>query len=307
MTQYYDIIGDIHGHADVLDSLLLKLNYAKHENVYQHNKHKVIFLGDFIDRGYQQREVIQLVKPMIEQGHALSVMGNHEYNAICYATFGQDGKPLREHSDKNMRQHAVFLAAYPDVEERMQIINWFKTLPIFIDTGKIRVVHASWNEKALYDISDLLNEKQCLKDDSYAKCSDEGSKPYNAIESLLKGPEVVLPDDVTFKDKDGHIRKSARIKWWTPDHFDMKERLHLGAELKNSHKLADMEIENEHNYPLSNIPIFVGHYWLNAQTPKPLSDNCACLDYSIAKAGKLVAYQWRGENKLKKGHFVWCK
>lgn len=307
MTQYYDIIGDIHGHADVLEALLLRLSYTKHSGVYQHGKHKVIFLGDFIDRGHQQREVIQLVRPMIEQGYALSVMGNHEYNAICYATMGQDGKPLRTHDAKNKKQHAAFLAAYPDIEERMQIINWFKTLPVFIDTCDIRVVHASWNEKALRDISAYLNEKQCLKSDSYTICSKEGSAPYQAIETLLKGPEAALPDGVTFKDKDGHIRNVARIKWWTPDHFEMNERLHLGAELKNGHKLADMSLAGEHNYPLTNIPVFVGHYWLNEQNPKPLSDNCACLDYSIAKAGKLVAYQWRGEKKLRESHFVWCK
>lgn len=307
MIQFYDIIGDIHGHADVLEALLLRLSYTKHGDIYQHDKHKVIFLGDFIDRGPQQREVIQLVKPMIEQGHALSVMGNHEFNAICYATLGQDGKPLRVHNTKNKKQHAAFLAAYSDVEERMQIINWFKTLPVFIDTDSIRVVHASWNEKALRDISAYLNEKQCLKSGSYAKCSEEGSLPYLAIETLLKGPEVALPEGVTFKDKDGHIRNAARIKWWTSEHFEMKERLHLGAELKDGHKLADMALDSVHSYPLSNIPVFIGHYWLNEQNPKPLSDNCACLDYSIAKGGKLVAYQWRGEKILKNDHFVWCK
>lgn len=45
MTQYYDIIGDIHGHADALEELLQKLGYEKHKGVYQHSKHKVIFLA----------------------------------------------------------------------------------------------------------------------------------------------------------------------------------------------------------------------------------------------------------------------
>ncbi len=101
MIQYFDIIGDIHGHADALERLLQKMGYTLHEGVYQHDQQKVIFLGDFIDRGLQQGEVIQLVKPMIEQGHAPSVMGNHEYNVVCYATMGQDGKPLRVHDTKN--------------------------------------------------------------------------------------------------------------------------------------------------------------------------------------------------------------
>ena len=43
----------------------------------------VIFLGDFIDRGPHQREVIEIDRQMIEAGTAQSVMGNHEFNAIA--------------------------------------------------------------------------------------------------------------------------------------------------------------------------------------------------------------------------------
>jgi len=50
--------------------------------------------------------VIDIVKPMIEQGFALSVMGNHEFNAICYATSGQDGQVLRKHTDKRVFKKA---------------------------------------------------------------------------------------------------------------------------------------------------------------------------------------------------------
>lgn len=118
---------------------------------------------------------------------------------------------------------------------------------------------------------------------------------YHAIEILLKGPEVALPEGATFKNKDGHIRNTARIKWWTPNHFETKEQMHLGEELQDDHKLATMPTANEHHYLHINKLIFFGHYWLNDKNPAPLSDNYACLDYSIAKAGKLVAYQWKGE------------
>jgi hypothetical protein len=32
----YDLIGDIHGHADALRELLQKLGYELHEGVYRH-------------------------------------------------------------------------------------------------------------------------------------------------------------------------------------------------------------------------------------------------------------------------------
>lgn len=39
--------------------------------------------------------------------------------------------------------------------------------------------------------------------------------------------------------------------------------------------------------------VFFGHYWLRG---KPVLDGsqAVCLDYSVAKDGKLVAYRWDG-------------
>ncbi|MFC1665530.1 metallophosphoesterase [Pseudomonadota bacterium] len=82
----YDIIGDIHGCYLSLVFLLEKLGYQQLDGIYKHSQRRVIFLGDFIDRGPCQREVIDTVRPMIESETALSVMGNHEYNAITYYT-----------------------------------------------------------------------------------------------------------------------------------------------------------------------------------------------------------------------------
>ncbi|WP_286764424.1 MULTISPECIES: hypothetical protein [Rhodopirellula] len=41
-------------------------------------------------------------------------------------------------------------------------------------------------------------------------------------------------------------------------------------------------------------------------TPLPLAANVACTDYSVAKGGNFVAYQWDGEQVLlaKKLHWV---
>jgi len=304
--QHYDIIGDIHGHADALEALLIKLGYGVVKGIYQHKTNKVIFLGDFIDRGSQQREVIEIVKPMVEQGRALSVMGNHEFNAICYAMSDKNGRFLREHSEKNIEQHQVFLDAYPVAVERSTIIDWFKTLPVYIETDSIRVIHASWNEKALACLVPLLNDKQCLLNDGYSQCCKQESKAYSAIETLLKGPEVQLPEGVSFKDKDGHDRDKARIKWWKPTSKEIKERLHLGSELINENKLDLTQIDSCHHYPLTDKPVFVGHYWLSGKLPQLLSENSACLDYSVARQGKLMAYSWRGEQKLRESQFVWC-
>ena len=82
----YDIIGDIHGHADELVELLELLGYEDRNGHYRHPTRTAVFVGDFIDRGPQIREVLRLVRTMCESGSALAVMGNHEFNALAYDT-----------------------------------------------------------------------------------------------------------------------------------------------------------------------------------------------------------------------------
>lgn len=66
--QHYDIIGDIHGQADELTQLLTRLGYEEQDGIYRHRERKVIFLGDFIDRGKRQQGVLAIVRPMIDSG-----------------------------------------------------------------------------------------------------------------------------------------------------------------------------------------------------------------------------------------------
>ena len=51
---------------------------------------QAIFLGDLIDRGPEQVKVVRAVRSMVDQGHARSIMGNHEFNAIGFATLRRD-------------------------------------------------------------------------------------------------------------------------------------------------------------------------------------------------------------------------
>ena len=61
----YDILGDIHGYGDELIALLQQLNYRQDgEGIYFHPEHTAIFVGDFIDRGTQNKKVLSTVMPM---------------------------------------------------------------------------------------------------------------------------------------------------------------------------------------------------------------------------------------------------
>lgn len=137
----YNIIGDIHGHATELKRLLQKLGYEVQQQVWQHPERKVVFLGDFVDRGPEQVETVEIARGMVENGQALAIMGNHELNAVAWATPHPDepGAFLREHRDKNQNQHEAFLGHVGEGSEtHHQVLGWFKTLPLFAELDGFR-------------------------------------------------------------------------------------------------------------------------------------------------------------------------
>jgi hypothetical protein len=124
----YDIIGDIHGCATELSTLLVQLGYRRDDaGVHRHPERTAVFVGDLVDRGPGQLEVLQTVKAMVDHGAAHIVMGNHEFNAICYATPHplKPGDFLRTHEDpKNEEGHIAFLQQLTD-EQRQYYLEWW--------------------------------------------------------------------------------------------------------------------------------------------------------------------------------------
>ncbi len=297
----YDMIGDIHGCSRTLESLLSKLGYHKEDGVYRHAERTAIFLGDFIDRGPYQREVISIVRAMMETGAAQSVMGNHEYNAIAFATRDErNGGYLRAHSPRNEDQHEAFLTEYAfDSVDHREVINWFKLLPMWLDIGEIRVIHACWDQVFIEEIGSPLITDELL----YASC-DKDQRQYDAIATILKGKEMPLPTGQHFNDEFGNPRHDIRVRWWDQS-ADTYKKAFLGSESALT-QIPDDEIHGDHliEYSHDAPPVFLGHYWMEGD-PEPLAANIACTDYSVAKAGgKLAAYRWDGEQVLDKAKYV---
>lgn len=305
----YDIIGDIHGCSRTLIALLEQLGYELEEGVYRHPARKVVFLGDFIDRGPAQREVLAIVRPMIDVGTALAVMGNHEFNAIAYHTMDPEtGEYQRPHSEKNKRQHQAFLNVYADNEQAYAaVIEWFKTLPLWLDLGSLRVVHACWNKGWIQQIEDVQGGSNLLSESLLRAGTRSGTWQYEALETLLKGKEIPLKMGSSFKDKDGNIRHHIRIRWWDQTATSY-QNIFMGPESART-SIPEDDIEGDHlvEYAHDQPPCFLGHYWMEGE-PEPLARNIACVDFSVAKpGGKLVAYRWHGEETLSSNNFVWVE
>jgi hypothetical protein len=293
-----DFIGDIHGHAGALAALLAKLGYRREAGVYSHPDRRAVFLGDYIDRGPEQRRTLNIVRPMVEAGRAIALMGNHEFNGICYAS-KVGGAYIRPHNSKNERQHAAFLNEFRfGGDDHRDAIEWFKSLPVLIDAPGFAAVHACWCRDSINALVPLMSANGVLLPSAYEEFAAAGSPTYVQIERILKGPEHALPPELHFHDKDGHRRQHARIRWWTHANAPSRERLEFGGAHLHAAQLAAIEgVRCEQPFPLPGKLIFFGHYWFRGK-PAPLTGRTACLDYSVAKGGKLVCYRWDGEKRL---------
>jgi hypothetical protein len=302
--QGYDLVGDIHGHVDPLHRLLDKLNYTEIEGIFRHPERQMIFVGDFIDRGPEQREVLRVARSMCGAGSASAVLGNHEFNAIGWAAQSENGGFLRGHSAKNAHQHAEFLS---QVEENSaaheDAVNWFKSLPVWLDLPGLRVVHACWHEPSRETLISLLDERGCLTGTGIRESYRYGTDAHAAVEILLKGPEQRLPEGIHFFDKDGHKREEVRLRWWDQEATTFRKAALTmeGCE----EELPDSPLPRDFRYT-ANKPVFFGHYWLQG-LPQLTARNAACLDFSVAKEGYLTAYRWSGESELTEESLVFVQ
>ena len=300
----FDLIGDIHGYAHELHQLLEKLGYSRKGGTFSHLERRVIFLGDFIDRGPHIREVLEIVRPMVEAGSALAVMGNHELNALAFHTPDGMGGYLRSHNQKNLKQHAATLQQLSEAE-LADALAWFRTLPMWLDLPGLRAVHACWDDAAVDTVQQALQRHSGITGDFlHSACLNDGTL-FEPVERMLKGMELALPVGVVHRDKDGYERHKTRTRWWMNTTGQSYRTYAMQPGLECDEPLPIEFLACAKEYSPDAKPVFVGHYWLTGDAPELLAPNVACLDYSVAKGGMLTAYRWDGEQTLSNEKFVW--
>ncbi|MBK8521484.1 MAG: phosphoesterase [Chitinophagaceae bacterium] len=217
-------------------------------------------------------------------------MGNHEFNAICFhKPHVESGGFFRNHSYTEISQHLETLKQFQHYPNEWEtFLQWFETLPMWFENDDFRVVHAYWDDAYIQFLDQC---DKTMSADFLKKATDKKTKTkeYLAVEAILKGIEEDLPDGRSFSDKDGNIRKECRVKWWAlpENRKTMNDYLLECPEEIKSHELSD-GVKNKFTYTV-NKPVLFGHYWLKG-IPTVENERAICLDYSIAKGGKLLAY-----------------
>lgn len=289
-----DIIPDIHADPVRLHrSLQLTRSGAK-----------LGFLGDFIDAGYvspssDDKAVLHRIKELVTSNQALAVMGNHELNAILFHRLNGRGEPLRIHSPKNLNQHRSFIRTFGiGTQEACYWTDWFLTLPLWLDLGELRLVHACWDAEAIRTISSRRPDGR-LRIEDLEEVAAKDSKFAKAVDRLLTGPKVKLPEGYVFHDNSGHARNRVRIAWWRSQATKWTDAALSVPDPSQLPKQPFSGTTNTYFYPKHEPPVFVGHYKMSG-VPSVEEAPAMCLDYP----SRPCLYQWSGETLPKAENLI---
>jgi len=310
----YDVVGDVHGHADRLEALLRSLGYRKRDGAYRHRGRRAVFVGDLIDRHPQQRRTVDVVRRMIDAGSAQMVLGNHEFNAVAFGLAREDGTYGRPHTDKNLRQHRAFLDEVGfGTALHCELMAWFCETPMWLELDGLRVVHACWSSRHIELLAGALDEDHTLSPSTIEAATTQGTDLHEAVEIVLKGPEVDL-DGIWYRDQGGHRRTAARLRWWDSSANTLQRAALIppGTVLHDGRRgdvpvveLPDRALAATVSPYSGPVPVLFGHYWWQRGTAEPLNPMATCLDFSVAAGGDLAAYRFDGEPHLDPANLVW--
>ena len=301
----YDIIGDVHGYATLLKKLLTQLGYQKTDDGYKHAERKAIFVGDFVNRGPEIRKTIRIIRKMVENGNAFAILGNHEIYAITYYLKEKDGSLVVKTKNKNfLALHKTISEFVGFAEEWKDHLNWMLDLPLYLDLGKIRIVHACWSEEAISWLTGAEKLGKSRRDIFKKVHKKPKSKTARNILLLTKGVDFKMPGNLKIISNKGISPRSFRLRWWeNPEGKTFEE---MSFESKFS--LPEYEIPRHvapvlESYIETLPPVFFGHYCRH-EGPYIIKPNICCVDSCVAGSKTLTAYCWNGEQELKSENLV---
>lgn len=238
-----DVVGDVHGEFQALDTLRQRLGY---DPLGRHPQgRRLVFVGDLGDRGENSPAVIEWVRDRILEGRAQAVLGNHDFNALHAAAGGSMKTELSWLFDE-ARPYSHRGTPVPQAsvrgKRRDDVLAFLATLPVALERGgesPVRVAHACWDQAMIErlrhrrDVIDVYRqERRVLQhaldvvggvDDTARKLLHQNC---NAVKRVTSGVEGRATRPILINDEP---RWEMRLPWW----HDYRER----------------------------IPCIIGHYW----------------------------------------------
>jgi serine/threonine protein phosphatase 1 len=139
-------IGDIHGCFDTFRELV-------EEKIKIRKSDRLVLLGDYIDRGYQSRDVIDFIIDLIDKGfNIIPLIGNHESMLIDSVTNEQF---LSNWYMNGGYETLISFGIESIIELNSKYLDFFSALPYFYSIEQFLFVHAGFND----EIDDPFEDK----------------------------------------------------------------------------------------------------------------------------------------------------
>jgi len=172
ISQRRVVIGDVHGHYEGLMLLLEQIAPASEDQVY--------FLGDLIDRGPKSAEVVEFVK----ENDYPCLLGNHEQMLLNI----MNGKNA---SSTNMQTWLysggqATIASYQSATIPKQHLDWFESLPTYLDLGDFWLTHAGVDPRKT--VQEQTAEELCWIRDEFHRIE----QPYFADKLIIVGHTITF-------------------------------------------------------------------------------------------------------------------
>jgi hypothetical protein len=143
----FDIIGDVHGEIGALRVLLGHLGCDPERGTVAR---PIIFVGDLVDRGPDSLAVLAIVERLIAAGNAHAILGNHELNILLDDPKEGNGWFFGHPDGWHCAGRLVpFASRQASVAERASVVAFLRRLPLALESGALRIVHAAWQPAAL--------------------------------------------------------------------------------------------------------------------------------------------------------------
>lgn len=156
----YYAIGDVHGESDKLDRLL---DFVRDDARRLGAPHKIVFLGDLVDRGPDSRAVVERAIKTTQSGEAVAIKGNHE-ELLLHACANRESVGIywwaENGGDETIASYMTSNGVRDDFRDAIDKahIAWLRALPVMIrdEARGLVFVHAGIDPKTFPACSDEI-------------------------------------------------------------------------------------------------------------------------------------------------------
>jgi hypothetical protein len=216
-----DLVGDVHGEIDALNTLLDRLGYFP-DGTHPDGR-RLVFVGDLVDRGPDSPAVVERVRRLVEAEHAQCVLGNHELN-ILLGSRKPDNVWFFHHELREGQRREARPEVAADERTQEAMLCFFADLPLALERPDVRVVHAAWDDAMIAAARQAARADE-LHDDSQRRIEDAiarrglsdrveirlARQNENPVKFLTSGPEARAEQPF---EAMGKIRQERRVAWW---------------------------------------------------------------------------------------------